>query len=39
MKIYLEWIEIPFIEIYSGLFGINWFLGVGCMRSIPSQYK
>jgi hypothetical protein len=31
--------EIPCIGIYSGLFGITWFLGVGCLRSIPSQYR
>jgi hypothetical protein len=39
MKIYLEWLEMPCIGIYYGLFGITWFLGVGCMRSIPSQYR
>jgi hypothetical protein len=39
MKIYLEWLEMPCIGIYSGLFGVTWFLGVGCMRSIPSQYR
>jgi hypothetical protein len=39
MKIYLEWFEIPCIGIYSGLFGITWFSGVGCTGSIPSQYR
>jgi hypothetical protein len=39
MKIYLEWVEIPCIGIYSGLFGITWFSGIGCTRSNPSQYK
>jgi hypothetical protein len=39
MKIYFEWLEMPCIGIYSGLFGVTWFLGVGCMRSIPSQYR
>jgi hypothetical protein len=39
MKIYLEWFEKPCIGIYSGLFGITWFSGVGCTRSIPSQYR
>jgi hypothetical protein len=27
MKIYLEWLEIPGIGIYSGLFGSNLVLG------------
>jgi hypothetical protein len=27
MKIYLEWLEIPCIGIYSGLFGNNLVLG------------
>jgi hypothetical protein len=27
MKIYLEWLEISCIEIYSGLFGSNLVLG------------
>jgi hypothetical protein len=27
MKIYLEWLEIPCIGIYSGLFGSNLVLG------------
>jgi hypothetical protein len=31
--------ETPCVGIYSGLFRITWFSGVGCMRSIPSQYK
>jgi hypothetical protein len=39
MKINLEWLEMPCIGIYSGLFGITWFLGVGCTRSIPSEYR
>jgi hypothetical protein len=40
MKIYLEWLEIPCIGIYSGLSGSNLvFLGIGCTRSIPSQYR
>jgi hypothetical protein len=39
MKIYLEWLEMSCIEIYNGLFGITWFLGVGLTRSIPSQYR
>jgi hypothetical protein len=39
MKIYLEWFEIPCIGICSGLSRITWFLGVGCTRSIPSQYR
>ena len=25
---YLEWFEIPYIGIYSGLFGITWFSGI-----------
>jgi hypothetical protein len=32
-------LKIPCIGIYSGLFGITLFLGVGCTRSIPSQYR
>ena len=28
MQIYLEWLEIPCIGIYSGLFGITWFSGI-----------
>jgi hypothetical protein len=39
MKIYLEWLEIPCIGIYSGLFGSNLVLGDGCTGSIPSQYR
>jgi hypothetical protein len=40
MKIYLEWLEIPCIGIFSGLFESNFgFLGIGCTRSIPSQYR
>jgi hypothetical protein len=39
MKIYLEWLEMPCIGIYNGLFGITWLLGVGCTRSIPTQYR
>jgi hypothetical protein len=39
MKIYLEWLVNTMLGIYSGLFGKLWFLGVGCTRSIPSQYK
>jgi hypothetical protein len=39
MKIYLEWVEIPCIGIYSGLFGITWFSGIGCTRINPCQYK
>jgi hypothetical protein len=39
MKIYLEWLEIPCIGTNSGLFGSNLALGIGCMRSIPSQYR
>jgi hypothetical protein len=31
--------EIPCIGIYSGLFGVTWFSGVGCTRNISSQYK
>jgi hypothetical protein len=27
MKIYLEWLEMPCIGIYNGLFGVTWFLG------------
>jgi hypothetical protein len=30
---------MPCIGIYSGLFGFTWFLGVGCTRSTPSQYR
>jgi hypothetical protein len=32
-------LQIPCIGIYSGLFGINLVLVVGCTRSIPSQYR
>jgi hypothetical protein len=39
MKIYLEWLEIPCIGIYSGLFGSDFALGFGCTRSISSQYR
>jgi hypothetical protein len=39
MKIYLEWLEMPCIGIYNGLFGITWFWEVGCTRSIPSLYR
>jgi hypothetical protein len=39
MKIYLEWLEIPCIGIYSGLFGSDLAFGFGCTRSISSQYK
>jgi hypothetical protein len=39
MKIYLEWFEIPCIGICSGLFGKIVGFGVGCTRSIPSQYR
>jgi hypothetical protein len=39
MKNYLEWLEIPCIGIYSGLTGSNLVLGIGCTRSISSQYR
>jgi hypothetical protein len=39
MKIYLEWLEIPCIGIYSGLFGSDLALGFGYTRSISSQYR
>jgi hypothetical protein len=39
MKIYLEWFEMPCIGIYSGLFGITWFLGVGCTSRTHTQYR
>jgi hypothetical protein len=32
-------LKIPCIGIYSGLFEITWFMVVGCMGSIPSQYR
>jgi hypothetical protein len=32
-------LKIPCIGIYSGLFGITWFLVVGCTRSTSSQYR
>ena len=35
----LEWFEMPYIGIYSGLFGITWFQGFGSTSSIPAQYK
>jgi hypothetical protein len=38
MKIYLEWLEMPCIGIYGPL-EVTWFLGIGCTRSIPSQYR
>ena len=28
MQIYLEWLEIPCIGIFGGLFGITWFIGI-----------
>jgi hypothetical protein len=39
MKIYLEWLEIPCIGIYSVLFGSDLDFEFGCTRSIPSQYR
>jgi hypothetical protein len=39
MKIYLEWFEMPYIGIYSGLFGITRYSGVGCMIRAHTQYR
>ena len=35
----LEWLEIPWIGVYSGLFGITWFQEFGSTSSISAQYK
>jgi hypothetical protein len=39
MKIYLEWLEIPCIGIYSGLFGSDLALGFGCTSRAHTQYR
>jgi hypothetical protein len=39
MKIYLEWLEIPCIGIKVDSLEVTWFLGIGCTRNIPSQYR
>jgi hypothetical protein len=38
-EIYLECFEMPCIGIYSGLFEITRFLGVGCMSRGHTQYR
>jgi hypothetical protein len=39
MKIYLEWLKIPCIGIIVDSLEVTYFLGIGCTRSIPSQYR
>ena len=31
----LEWLEIPWIGIYSGLFGITWFRNLEARAAFP----
>ena len=39
MQIYLAWLEIPCIGIYSGLFRITWFQGFGSTSRAHTQYN